>query len=140
MLNCTITLKVRYVETDKMGVVHHSNYFAWFEMARVELIEKAGYTYAQLEKEGIMLPLLNASCDYIFPAYFDDILDITIYIKEIKGVKITFRYEISKHGGDGTIITKGQTTHAWTNSNLRPINIKKVNPELYNKFIEICEK
>lgn len=88
-------VRVRYSETDQMGVVYHGNYFAYFETARAESIRKLGITYADMEKTGIIMPVTDVQCKYLRPAKYDDLLTINVILKELpKGHKIEFHQEV----------------------------------------------
>lgn len=87
-------VKVRYAETDQMGVVHHGNYAEFLEIARLDWLDQLGISYKSLEKEGVMLPVYELNTKFIKPAYFDDVLRIEIQIKELPRVKIEFFYKV----------------------------------------------
>ena len=88
-------IRVRYAETDQMAVVYHSNYFPWFESSRAEAIRSLGYTYAQLEKEGVIMPVVDVHCRYLRPALYDDLLTVRTILKELPvHHKIEFHHEI----------------------------------------------
>ena len=88
-------LRVRYAETDQMGVVYHSNYFPWFETARAESIRQLGFSYADMEKLGIIMPVIEVQCRYIRPAVYDDLLRIKVILKELPvHHKIEFHHEV----------------------------------------------
>ncbi len=87
-------VKVRYAETDQMGVVHHGNYAQYLEIARLEWLDQLGVSYKSLEKEGVMLPVHELNTKFIKPAYFDDILRIETQLKELPRIKIEFAYQI----------------------------------------------
>jgi len=88
-------LRVRYAETDQMGVVYHSNYFPWFETARAESIRQLGFTYADMEKMGIIMPVIEVQCRYLRPAVYDDLLTIKVILKELPvHHKIEFNHEV----------------------------------------------
>jgi len=136
MFKVETRIKVRYVETDQMGVVHHSNYFAWFEVARVELLEKLGFPYNRLEKEGLFLPMLSAACVYRAAAGFGDEVVVSAELKEMTGVRMDINYEVRKVGEE-RVITQGETVHAWANSELKPVNLKKYRPDMYDVLIKV---
>ena len=94
MISHDTKIRVRYNETDQMGVVHHSAYITYFEVGRTDLIRSMGKTYSSMEKEGIMLPVISLHCNYSGPAYYDDELIVRTSIKENPGVKVRFDYEI----------------------------------------------
>lgn len=123
-------IRVRYAETDQMGIVHHSIYYVWFELARDEFIESFGIPYKQMEEMGIMMPLVETNCKYIIPAKYSDRLIIKTYIKELNPVKIELYYEVYKEG-DSKVIAKGSTLQTFVDRNFRIINLKKKFPELY---------
>lgn len=88
-------IRVRYAETDQMGVVYHSHYFPWFESSRAEAIRSLGYTYAQLEKEGAIMPVVDVHCKYLRPALYDDLLTVRTILKELPlHHKIEFHNEV----------------------------------------------
>jgi acyl-CoA thioester hydrolase len=88
-------IRVRYAETDQMGVVYHSNYFPYFESARAESIRKLGYTYKDIERLGIIMPVVDVHCKYMRPALYDDLLTIKTYLKELPAHhKIEFHHEV----------------------------------------------
>ena len=86
-------LRVRYAETDQMGYVYYGHYAVYFEVARVEMLRKLGFSYKVLEEEGIILPVLNYSIKYIRPAYYDDLLKIKTVIRDLPAMRIRFEYE-----------------------------------------------
>ncbi|WHH60465.1 thioesterase family protein [Petroclostridium sp. X23] len=126
-------IKVRYVETDQMGIVHHSNYYPWFEVGRTEFFEQTGLPYAEIEQQGVLFPLIKSSCTYKEGAKYQDELTIKTWIQELSGAKGTFQYEVVRDR-DGKIIAEGKTVHAFVNKAFRPINLKKVNPILWGRL------
>ena len=86
--------KAFYYETDQMGVIHHSNYIRWFEEARVDFLEKAGFSYKRMEDMGVMIPVLGASCEYKNAVRFSDTVIIVPKIKEFNGFKMTVTYRV----------------------------------------------
>jgi len=131
-------IKVRYVETDKMGVVHHSNYYAWFEIARSDYIAAAGFTYKHMEERGIMIPVLEASCKYMAPAYYDDDLLIQTWVKEISGAKVIFNYKVFKPE-ENKLIAQGSTKHAFVNLQFKIINLKKTHPDIWAQMKSLVD-
>jgi acyl-CoA thioester hydrolase len=132
-------LKVRYVETDQMGIVHHSNYYAWFEVGRTEYITEVGMTYKQMEEAGIMLPVVESSCKYIEGAKYEDILIIETFMKELNGAKVIFNYNVVRES-DGKVLAKGSTTHAFVNKKFRVVNLKKANADMWGRFRKLFEE
>lgn len=124
-------VNVRYAETDQMGIVHHSVYAIWFELARTDLSKKAGFPYSKMEEAGIMMPLVELNAKYISPAFYDDELTITATVSKLTPARIVFSYEIFRKDSDKPI-SIGYTVHALTNKDLKPINTKKLFPNIYN--------
>ena len=105
----TTTLRVRYSETDQMGVVYHGNYFAWFEVGRVEFLRSLGFSYADLEAtEGCSLPVAEASCRYRRPARYDDLLELHTAVKTLRGPVLVFSYALYR--GD-LLLAEAETKH-----------------------------
>ncbi|MFA7446400.1 MAG: thioesterase family protein [Flavobacteriaceae bacterium] len=99
------TTRVRYAETDQMGVVYHGNYAVFFEMGRVEWLRNLGVSYKQMEESGIMLPVVSLTMNYKKPARYDDLLTVITRFKSQTSVKIEFDYEI--HNEKGELLTTG---------------------------------
>lgn len=132
-------LKVRYVETDKMGIVHHSNYYPWFEVARDEFIEKIGVNYKEIEDMNIMMPLVETYCKYIEAAKYGDEVLIKTFIKELSGAKVVINYEVY-NTSNNKLLAKGSTTQVFVNSvDFKIINLKRKYPELFEKFQSLQE-
>jgi len=130
---------VRYAETDQMKVVHHSVYPIWFEAARTDYMEKAGYPYSRIEKEGVMLPLSHLECDFKEGAKYGDTVMVKTSIKTFSPVRIELKYKAYRKS-DGAILAEGKTLHAWTDENLKIINLKKRLPDLYKLLENELEK
>lgn len=130
---------VRYAETDRMGIVHHSVYPIWYEAARTEAIKKIGMSYSNLEKNGIMTPLVELNCRYISPAEYEDVLRIEVEISKLTPARVVFNYKVYKVGAEKPINT-GSTTHAWVGKDLKPINLKKQYPDIFEKVSELVNK
>lgn len=102
-------VSVRYAETDRMGVAHHSSYLLWFELARTGLLREAGHAYRDLETNGVLLPVLEYGCKFLKSADYDDALRIETRVRELKSRTVTFLYTV--HRGD-EIIAEAFTHHA----------------------------
>jgi acyl-CoA thioester hydrolase len=126
-------LKVRYVETDKMGIVHHSNYYAWFEVGRGEFILESGMSYRELEENGIMMPLRETYCKYIKGAKYEDNIIIETFIKELTPVKVIFNYNVIREE-DGKLLAKGATTQVFVNNDFKIINLKRKYPDVWERM------
>jgi len=107
----TISVRVRYAETDQMGVVYYANYFVWFEVGRCELLRSTGSSYRDLESAGFMLPVIEAHCEYRSPARYDDELQVKVWGKLLSPARVEFSYEVSRPS-DSTINATGRTVHA----------------------------
>lgn len=113
----TTSLRVRYSETDQMGVVYHGNYFAWFEVGRVELMRELGFSYKELEaQEDCILPVVEASCRYRSPARYDDLLRLETMIKVLRGPIVIFTYELYR---TDILLADGETKHVAVNKALQ---------------------
>ncbi len=101
MFTSETQIRVRYAETDQMGVVYHSNYFPYFESARAESIRQLGFTYADMEKMGVIMPVIDVHCRYLRPARYDDLLTIKTMLKELPiHHKIEFHHEVLNEKGE----------------------------------------
>lgn len=131
MLNYT-KVRVRYSETDQMGVVYYANYFVWMEVGRTNLLRNTGITYRELEEKGYALPVLYASAKFYSPAYYDDEINIVSAIIELKGAKLKIGYKIYR---DETLLCEGITEHAFLSKETKkpvkpPLEILKWKNEL----------
>jgi acyl-CoA thioester hydrolase len=107
-------LRVEYHHTDQMGIVHHSNYVKFFEAARTEWLRAAGLTYAEMERRGVMMPIVEVNIRYKQPAYYDELLSVTAIVEELPMARMLFKYEI--RGEDGRDIAHGSTTLGFIDS------------------------
>ncbi len=112
-------IRVRYAETDQMGVVYHSNYFIWFEVGRVDLLRELGFTYREMEQEdGCYIAVVDARCRFKAPARYDDEIVIRTHLKNVRESLIHFAYEAVRES-DGTLLAEGETTHIVTDRDMR---------------------
>lgn len=112
-------LRVRYAETDQMGVVYHSNYFIWFEVGRVELLRQLGFSYREMERDdGCFIAVADARCRYKAPARYDDEVLIRTQLKNVRESLVHFGYELVRVT-DGLLLAEGETTHVVTNSAMK---------------------
>jgi acyl-CoA thioester hydrolase len=107
----TSTVRVRYAETDKMGVVYYANYFVWFEVARTDLLRALGWSYRDMEQAGVSLPVIEAHCEYLRPARYDDELDITTEGRLLSPIRMEFTYQVRLRA-DAAVAASGRTVHA----------------------------
>ncbi len=119
---CEINTRVRYQETDQMGIVYYSNYFVYFEMGRIEFLRSLGISYAEIEKENVFLAVAEAHCKYRAPAMFDDLLVIKTCLSKMKLARIEFCYEIRRINEE-TLIAEGSTLLACLGVNKKPMAI-----------------
>jgi acyl-CoA thioester hydrolase len=116
------SVRVRYAETDKMGVVYHSNYFVWFEIGRTDWLRDTGWTYREMEADGIQLPVIEAHCEYRQGARYDDDVEIKTVAKKLSPVRIQFDYEVFRRA-DGALLAAGHTVHATIDRDGRPVRM-----------------
>ncbi|WP_022770658.1 acyl-CoA thioesterase [Butyrivibrio sp. NC2007] len=129
---------VQYYETDKMGITHHSNYIRWMEEARVDFLSQIGWDFARLEAMGIVSPVLSVSCDYKFPTKFSEKVSICVTVKEFKGVKLFLGYEMKNE--EGRTVCSGTTSHAFLNTEGKPIRMKQEFPEFYETLCNLVKE
>ena len=114
------TVRVRYAETDRMGVVYYANYFVWFEVGRTEWLRETGWSYRDMEADGgVALPVIEAHCDYRQPARYDDVLEVRTRATLLTLVRVRFDYEIVRTSDD-VIAATGHTVHAALDAGGRP--------------------
>jgi acyl-CoA thioester hydrolase len=104
-------IRVRYAETDKMGVVYYANYFVWFEVARADLLRSLGWTYREMEHAGVTLPVIDAQCEYRRPARYDDEIEVRTKGRMLSPVRMEFTYEVLFRE-DHSRAASGRTIHA----------------------------
>ncbi len=119
MIEARSQLRVRYAETDQMGVAWHGNYFAWFEVGRTDLLRHLGTTYRELEAEGLRLPIVECRAEYKRPARYDDELEVLTRLRRLRGASLEFEYEV-RRSGEPELVAIGATTHASTDASGRP--------------------
>ena len=113
------TVRVRYAETDQMGVVYHGNYFTWFEIGRVELLRQLGFSYREMEEnDGCFIAVVDARCRYKAPARYDDEVIVRTHLKNVRESLVHFGYEVLRVS-DGVLLAEGETTHIVTDANMR---------------------
>ena len=112
-------VRVRYAETDQMGVAYHGGYFAWFEVGRTDLLRGRGLTYRELEARDVRLPVIEAHARFIRPVLYDDVLEVRTRLQSFTGARIAFAYEVYREGAEGPLAT-GSTEHAAVDGQGRP--------------------
>jgi len=124
--------EVKYYETDKMGITHHSNYIRFMEEARIDWMDQLGYGFDRMEAEGIVSPVVAASCNYKKTTTFKDLIEITVKVKQISEVKLILAYDMRV---DGRTVCTGETVHCFFDGG-RPAVIKDRFPTLYDAMIQ----
>jgi acyl-CoA thioester hydrolase len=115
-------VRVRYAETDAMGIVYYANYLAWFEVARTDLLRNAGWTYRAMESDGYHLPVLEVGCQYRQPARYDDEVDIKTTGTLVSPVRVKFMYDLVR-AADEALLATGYTIHAAVDRGGRPCRL-----------------
>ncbi|MCC6862476.1 MAG: acyl-CoA thioesterase [Bryobacterales bacterium] len=116
-------LRVRYAETDQMGVAYYGNYLTWMEVGRVEYCKSAGFNYRDMEQEdGVLLAVVEARCRYLYPARFDDEVVVRTWVEEANTRMLQFAYEM-KQGEGGRLLATGHTRHLFCNRDLKPMRL-----------------
>ncbi|MFB9325989.1 acyl-CoA thioesterase [Paenibacillus aurantiacus] len=137
-------LRVRYQETDQMGVVFHGNYATWFEIGRTELVRHLGISYKEIEAGGLLLPVVDLACKFILPAKYDDTVLVCTAVEQFSPVRISFRSEVRRVPEEawqgrrfvgafppGELLVEGGTKHVWVNAEFRPSRLDKAMPAQY---------
>ena len=127
---------VNYYETDKMQVVHHSNYIRYLEECRMDFLRQIGLDYIEIEKKGIMIPVLSVECDYKSPARFGDTICIIPKIEKFHGVKFDVSYRI--YSEDFSVLhNEAASSHCFVDFDFKPVRLKRDYPEIYDKMKEV---
>jgi len=125
--------KAYYYETDKMGIMHHSNYIRILEESRVSFLEQAGMPFESIEASGVLMPVLTAGCKYITPLVFDEPFAVYPMITVFTGTKLELTYKIISRRS-GKLCAEGYSSHCFTDENLKPIRTKQNHPKIYELF------
>lgn len=126
-INFETRIRVRYAETDQMGVVYHANHLVWFEIGRVEFLRQLGFSYRDMEHhDGCFIAVVDARCRYKAPAYYDDEILVRTHLRNIRNSVIHFGYELVRVS-DGVLLAEGETTHVVTNAEMKTTSL----PEKY---------
>ena len=118
----TSRVRVRYAETDKMGVVYYANYFVWFEVGRTDLLRDTGWSYRDMETEGFALPVIEAHCTYRESAKYDDDIDVRTTATMLSPIRVQFSYEVVR-AADEALLATGTTVHATLDRTGRPCRL-----------------
>jgi acyl-CoA thioester hydrolase len=115
-------VRVRYAETDQMGIVYYANYLTWFEVGRTEWLRSLGWTYVEMEAHGSRLPVIEAHCEYRQSARYDDEIEIRTRGELLSPVRVRFSYDVVRRA-DAALVARGHTVHAVTNRSGRPTKL-----------------
>lgn len=116
----TSTFRARYAETDQMGVVHHASYLVWCEVGRTDYIRDLGTTYAEIERQGVVLAVASVEVRYGAPAHYDDLIRVESWVESVKSRTITFGYEIARDDPDPAAIARARTVLVSLDEHGRP--------------------
>lgn len=119
--------RVQYYETDKMGIVHHSNYIRWMEEARVDFLAQIGWNFEKLEAQGVASPVLAVRCSYKRPTRFPEQIRIAVVLKDYHGVRMTIGYRMEN--ADGMLVCEGETDHCFVDGAGQPVRLRRELPD-----------
>lgn len=125
--------RVQYYETDRMGIVHHSNYIRYFETARTEYIRSVGLPYDKIEELGVLIPVLAVSAEYKNPAVYDEVLTLSCSMVKLAYASFEMEYEI-RNAETGQLHVRGHSKQAFTDMNMKPVAIRKYSPYIHEVF------
>jgi acyl-CoA thioester hydrolase len=129
-------IRVRYAETDQMGVVYHANHFIWFEVGRVELLRELGFRYKNMEREDdCFIAVVDAQCRYRAPVHYDDEVIVRTYLKHVRDKVIRFGYEL-RNAANGVLLAEGETTHIVADSQMKPRALPEKYLEVFRAALE----
>lgn len=138
-MSFTFERKINYYETDRMGVVHHSNYIRFLEEARCAMLDTNNMPYSAYENQNVMIPVLGVNLTFKHHVTFDDIILITPFVKDFNGVRLTMGYTVTEKNTSALVLT-GETKHCFTDMNLKPVRLQNQIPDFYEKFMKLKEK
>ncbi|HEY3367843.1 MAG TPA: thioesterase family protein [Symbiobacteriaceae bacterium] len=128
------SIRVNFADTDAMGVVYNANYLIWFEVGRTDLIRSWGMPYTEFARRGINVPVAEAGLRYLFPARYDDVVNVETTVAELTPARIKFMYRIVR-ADDGKLLCEGFTMHGFINAQGRAIAIAKAAPDMYQALL-----
>ncbi|WP_163536886.1 thioesterase family protein [Gracilibacillus sp. YIM 98692] len=133
-MKVTTPIKVRYQETDQMGVVYHANYLIWFEIGRTAFIEKLGFQYHEMEKDGIVSPVINANIQFQQPVRYGEEAFVQTWLESYNGIRTTYGYKILNHKKE--VAVSGETQHVIVKKdNFKPLSLKKKLPNWHQAYM-----
>ena len=128
---------VQYYETDKMGIVHHSNYIRWMEEARIDFLDRIGWNYKVMEDEGIISPVTAVESKYKCNTTFGDVITIEVSVEEFEGIRLKLRYVMRK---EDVVVNEATSEHCFLDTEGKIVNIKKIKPELYETLSALVKE
>ena len=129
---------VQYYETDMMGITHHANYIRWMEEARIDFLSQIGFSYAEMEKMGIIVPVVSVGARYRHPTTFSDVISIDVAVTEFTGVRVRLSYLMTNAAG--RTVFEGMSEHAFLTREGRPARMKTEYPELFAAIHDLLGK
>jgi acyl-CoA thioester hydrolase len=129
---CVASVRVRYPEVDRMGVAHHTHFLVWFEMGRTELLRGLGCTYAELEAQGIFMPVVEISCRYRSPVRYDELIEIETTLEDVSVSRVTFSYRLFRENSERPL-AEGRSVHAAVNQKGEVIRLPAPTRELLGR-------
>jgi acyl-CoA thioester hydrolase len=134
------SIRVRYAETDQMGVVYHSNHLVWFEVGRVELLRQLGFSYRDMERvDGRYIAVAEARCRYRAPVRYDDEVIVRTRLRNVRESVIHFGYELLR-AGDGSLLAEGETTHIVTDASFKIVELPEKYLNVFRAALQKSEK
>jgi acyl-CoA thioester hydrolase len=131
-------IEPRYHETDQMGVIHHAVYPVWYEVGRVDFLDETNMPYTKINELGFHMALIDLQVSFIKPAFFGEKLELHTWVSEVTQARVKISYEI--YNLKQELINQGSTTHVFVSEDLKMVNMKKKNPEIYQFFVDQIEK
>ena len=128
-------IRIRYAETDQMGVSYYANHFIWFEESRTEYFRALNILYTDFEAQGLILPVVEAHCHYHSPTAYDDLILVRTWISEMRRTSLRFSYEI-REKRDSRLVSEGYTTHVFANRKFKPVKI----PTIITQTVKVIDK
>ncbi|MBM7552622.1 acyl-CoA thioesterase [Thalassobacillus pellis] len=138
MLETNTSIRVRYQETDQMGVVYHANYLVWFELGRTDFIEALGFKYHEIEKQGVVSPVVDADIQFKKPVRYGEEAHVKTWLEDYDGLRITYGYQIFNQHGELSV--SGHTRHVIVKEgSFRPVSIRRSFPNWHKAYQEALE-
>ena len=129
---------VKYYETDRMGITHHSNYVRWMEEARIDFLDQIGWSYQKFEEEGLISPVTSIECKYRHPTTFPDVVHIDVSVGELRGIRLQLSYRMTNDSGK--VVCEASSEHCFLGKDGKIVRIEKEYPEFYQLLSELAQK